>query len=328
MQSDVLTTRERPFAVGVDVGGTKIVAGVVDVNGQVYSRIKLPTDTSKPEMTLRSIANAIEQAIQAGGVSPSAIQGIGLGIPGQVDPQRGICLLSVNLNWHNVAVKDWLEQRFGLSCTLENDVSAGALGEYRYGGAANADILYLSLGTGIAARVIHEGHLYRGSHGLSGEIGHTIFVPGGPRCSCGGLGCLEALAGGPALARNAETRLQSGQTSCLQETLARQGRLSAEQVFEAARQEDALALQVLEEAGMHLAYAINVLAMTFDPQVVVLGGGLALEEGPLTEAIRRGLHYWLEQTPILREILTPESLRLSALQRDAGILGAAALIHI
>ncbi len=320
------TMHERPLTIGVDVGGTKVVAGIVDARGGVLSRMQLPTDTSRPEMTLRTIAATIEQAIQAAGVSATALRGIGLGIPGQVDPREGRCVLSVNLNWHDVAVCEWLEQRFGLPCALENDVSAGALGEYRYG-ARSPNMVYVSLGTGIAARVIHDGQLYRGAHGLAGEIGHTIFVPGGPRCSCGGLGCLEALAAGPALARNAQEQLRTGQASLLQEAFTQRGSLGAEQVFEAVRQGDSLALHVLAEAGAHLAYAITLLAMAFDPQIVVLGGGLVLEEGPLLEAIHRGVKHWLEQTPILREMLTPESLHISRLQRDAAILGAAALIE-
>src|SRR6266567_3763686 len=130
-----------------------------------------------------------------------------------------------------------------------------------------------------------------------------------------------------ALARRAQEQLRTGQASLLQEAFTQRGSLGAEQVFEAVRQGDSLALHVLAEAGAHLAYAITLLAMAFDPQIVVLGGGLVLEEGPLLEAIHRGVKHWLEQTPILREMLTPESLHISRLQRDAAILGAAALIE-
>src|SRR6266567_1744748 len=118
-----------PLAVGVDVGGTKIAAGVVNASGQIYGRVKLPTDTSQPEMTLRSIAAAITATLDATGVKPAQLAGVGLGIPGKVDPEHGIALLAVNLGWHNVPIKRWLEDALGLPCTIENDVGAACLGE-------------------------------------------------------------------------------------------------------------------------------------------------------------------------------------------------------
>jgi glucokinase len=155
-----------PLTVGVDVGGTKIAAGVVDTNGHIYGRVKLPTDTSQPAMTLRSIAAAINATLETAGVEPAQLAGIGLGVPGKVDPEQGIALLAVNLGWHNVPVKHWLEEQFGISCAVENDVSAACLGEGLYGaGRGMTNMLYLSLGTGIAARMLIEGRLYRGTNG-------------------------------------------------------------------------------------------------------------------------------------------------------------------
>ena len=204
-----------PLVVGVDVGGTKIAAGVVDAQGQVYGRIHLPTDTSQPKMTLQSIVAGITGALRAARISPLHISGVGLGIPAKVDPEHGIALLSVNLGWQNVPVKRWLEETLGLPCVIENDVCAATLGESLYGAGRElgrqANLVYLSLGTGVAARAMIEGRLYRGTNGLAGEIGHVIFVPGGPLCRCGARGCLEALAAGPALARKAQEEVQAGE---------------------------------------------------------------------------------------------------------------------
>jgi glucokinase len=321
-----------PLVVGVDVGGTKIAAGVVDGRGHVYGRVKLPTDTARPEMTLQSIAAGITAALHAAEVSPSHISGVGLGIPGKVDPEHGIGLLSVNLGWQDVPVKHWLEEALGLPCVVENDVSAATLGESLYGVGRElgglANLVYLSLGTGIAARAMIEGRLYRGTNGLAGEIGHAIFVPGGPLCRCGARGCLEALAAGPALVLQAQEEIQAEGDSLLQELLDRSPKPTAELVFEAATRGDNLARQILAEAGSHLAHAIYLLAVAFDPQVVVLGGGLAQVEGPLIEAIQFGVAQWAEQSPVFREVLDPGVVRLSALQQDAGILGAAALVAV
>jgi glucokinase len=316
-----------PLIVGVDVGGTKIAAGLVDANGHIYGRVKLPTDTSQPEMTLRSIAAAISATLDATGVEPAQLAGIGLGIPGKIDPEQGIAQLAVNLGWHNVPVKHWLEEQLGISCSIENDVSAACLGEGLYGaGRGMANMLYLSLGTGIAARVLIEGRLYRGTNGMAGELGHAIFVPNGPGCNCGADGCLEALASGPALVRLAREKLATGQTSLLRDLPDYQSALTAEQICEAATHGDDLAWQILNEAAAHLGYAIHLLAMAFDPQCIILGGGMA-QEGPLIDAIRSAVARLAEQAPIFREIFPLEALLLSSLRLDAGILGAASLVH-
>jgi len=327
------------LVIGVDVGGTKIAAGIVDPQGQLSGRVKLPTDTSRPEKTLQSIANAITSTIEAAQVSTASIKGIGLGIPGTVDPERGIGVQAVNLGWHNVPVSAWLEERFGLPCAIENDVGAAALGEFCYGiGQAfgpRANIAYLSLGTGIASRMIINGQLYRGRHGLAGEIGHQIFVTNGPLCQCGAYGCLEAVAAGPALAKRAQQALQAGQPSILRDLLASSSsssnlpdtqKLTSELVFAAAQQGDKLALDILTEAGQHIALAICQLAMTFDPDVVVLGGGLSQQDGPLMESIRASILHLRKQTPIFHAILTIEDVQRSGLGANTGILGAAALI--
>lgn len=322
-----LARQARDLVIGVDVGGTKIAAGVVDVRGNVLRSIQLPTDTSSVEHTLQTIAHAIHTLLGEAGGEAARICGIGLGIPGKVDARRGIGLLSTNLKWRNVPVKDWLETRLGLPCTIENDVGAATLGESVYGVARGVqNMLYLSLGTGIAAGVIIQGQLYRGEHGLVGEIGHTAVWPGDQLCACGGRGCLEAQAAGPALARRASQALQAGRASCLRDMLTREEPLTTEEVFLAASQGDELALEVVNQAGRQLAFALYVLAMAYDPRLIVLGGGLALQDGPLTASIRAELTRWLERSPIFREIYAPDQLRLTGLRRNAGILGAAALV--
>lgn len=319
------------LVVGVDVGGTKIAAGVVSPRGQVYSRVQRPTDIGGPEKTLQSIAGGISEAILAAGVCKEQIQGVGLGIPGEVDPERGIGLFSANLGWKNVVVTGWLEDALGLPCAIENDVSVAALGEHLYGaGQGVHTMLYVSLGTGIAAKTIIGGKLQRGAHGLAGEIGHTIFVPDGPLCLCGARGCLEALASGPALARIAQEKMQAGCTTLLGDLdiLKRGEKLRAEHIFAAIAQGDSLSRQIVAEAGAHLAYAVYLLAMSFDPQLIVFGGGLSHEENPLIEAVRHEVARWAARSPIFQGIWTSGMLRLTALKRDAGILGAAALIAV
>lgn len=317
-----------PLVVGIDVGGTKIAAGVVAANGQVYGRTKLPTDISSPNMTLRTIASAITTTLNVAGVEPARIAGIGLGIPGKVDSEQGIALLAVNLGWRNVPIKRWLEAELRIPCYVENDVCAACLGESLYGvGQGKANMVYLSLGTGIAARVMIEGKLYRGTNGLAGELGHATFVEGGPLCNCGAYGCLEALTSGPALARLARKQLENEPSSLLHSITGNLSSLNAEMVSQAATLGDHLALRVLKEAATHLGYAIHLLALAFDPQRIVLGGGMA-QQGPYIAAIRHEVARLTARAPLLQEILSTETLQLTGLKLDAGILGAAALVPI
>jgi len=325
-QSALATHDPGSLVVGVDVGGTKIAAGVVDAQGQVHGRVQLPTTASQPEETLNTIIAAITSAIQTAGVSFAAIRGVGLGIPGKVDVEQGISLLAVNLGWRDVSVKSHLETALGLPCNVENDVNAAAMGEYLYGvGQGTSNLVYLILGTGVAARIMIAGQIYRGSNGLAGEIGHAQFAVDGPQCRCGGKGCLEALAAGPALAQRAQETVRSGAPSSLRAVLAQHPKLTAEQVCEAARQGDQLARQIITAAGQHVAHAIYLLALTYDPQVIVLGGGLAQVE-ILMETIQTDVARKAEQSPIFREIYHKQLVRLTGLKQDAGILGAAALI--
>ena len=327
--ADLERAGSRSLVIGVDVGGTKIAAGLVDRAGNVSGQVKLPTATGSVALTLASISQAIQAAIKASGVEIFRVMGVGLGIPGKVDPQKGLGLYSANLGWRDVEVKGWLEENLGLPCAVDNDVVAGALGESLYGaGQGLANMVYLSLGTGIAARVIIEGRIYRGSNGLAGEIGHAVFVPDGPRCLCGGQGCLEAVASGQAISRLAQVAIEAGRSSLVKDYSEGGAKVTAEMVFGAALQGDSLANEILIQAGSHLAYALHMLALSFDPQAIVLGGGLAQTKGPFLEALWQGIARWEAQSPLFHEINVAGFIRLSSLKRDAGILGAAAIFNM
>jgi len=313
--------------VGVDVGGTKIAAAGVDGQGNIRGRVHSPTDVSSPEMTVRSIAEAIEAAIAASGTSRSGIAAIGLGIPGKVDPERGVGILSVNLGWRNVPVKALLEEDLGIPCFMENDVKVAALGESRYGaGKGLRNMAYLTIGTGIGAGVIIEGKIYRGSTGMAGEIGHTIIERNGPRCKCGTRGCLEAVAAGPAIAALAISAIEAGSETSLRETAeANKGLVNAEMVCQAAIQGDSVAREIFEEIGTYIGLGVHMLIMLYDSELVVLGGGVTEAGDLLLNPVRRELKRLATWSYLAKEMLKPEMVRLTALGRDVGILGAAAL---
>ena len=313
--------------IGVDVGGTKIAVASVDGQGNIHGRVHSPTNVTGPEMTVRSIAEAIQAAIAASGSTQGDNKGFGLGIPGKVDPERGIGILSVNLGWRDVPVKSMLEEKLGLPCFVENDVKVAALGESRYGTGKGAhNLVYLSIGTGIAAGVIIEGRIYRGSTGMAGEIGHAIIERNGPRCKCGTRGCLEALAAGPAIAVLAMSAIEAGSETSLREmTEANKGVVTAEMVCQAAAQGDHVAHEIFEEVGTYIGLGIHMLVMLYDPEVVILGGGVAEAGDLLLNPVRRELERLATWSYVAKEVLKPGIVRLTALGADVGILGAAAL---
>jgi glucokinase len=325
-----------PLAIGVDVGGTKVAAGFVDSQGRISGRVRFPTDKSSPKATLDCIAHAVEAVIDRHLASREEIQGVGLGVPGLVDPERGIGIAAVNIGWENVPVKTEMEIRLGLPCFVENDVKAAALGEARYGaGRGRQNLIYLSIGTGIAAGILIGGKIYHGPHGMAGEIGHAVVDPKGPQCKCGARGCLEAIASGPAIAVRAKEKLlaEQGMGGMVLPTLThpvlyREGNLSAETVFKAAYDKDELAIETLAEVSEYLAFAIQFLALAYDPETIILSGGVAQGGDLLLDLIRSPLTRQADDSWVLGKVYHPEFVQLSALGKDIAVLGAAALVQI
>jgi glucokinase len=316
-----------PLVVGVDVGGTKIAASLVDKQGSLLGHVRCPTDITSPEATLDSIACAVFQAIQKCGLSREHVQAAGFGIPGVIDPVNGIGIASVNLNWRDVPVKAGLEARLGLPCSIENDVKAAAMGEARYGAGKNLhSLVFMTIGTGIAAGIVLDNKIYRGANGMAGEIGHTVIDREGPLCKCGGYGCFEALASGPAIAARAVQKVGSGRQSILS-VVAEQSveLLTAEDIFSAAAQEDELALETITEVGEYVAFAIQFIALAYDPQVIVLGGGVPQAGQLFLDPILRSLARVAAQNWVFAKLFGPGFVRVTQLGEDIGVLGAAAL---
>lgn len=320
-------TRENRCAIGVDVGGTKIAAAVVDSQGRIKGRVQRPTALGAASLTLAGIADTIRETMAVASIRPADIVGVGLGIPGKVDPTTGVGVLSVNLGWRDAPVVATLEAELGLPCAIENDVSVGALGESRYGrGRGAASLVYLIIGTGVAARVVIDGRLYRGVSGMAGEIGHTVFDPHGPLCKCGARGCLEAIASGPGLVVRTQAALAAGRASRLGQVDPEPAPLTPRLIFEAADQDDELAVEVIEDTGRFLGQAVAQLIMVFDPTLVVLGGGLAQAGPRLVDAIHRELAHQAALSYVFRDQYRPDKVQVSRLGADVALLGAAALI--
>ncbi len=312
-----------PLVVGVDVGGTKIAAALVDADGVPLHRVRYPTEISSPQATLDSIARAVDQVIEEAGLLPADIYAVGLGIPGLVDPVRGIGIASVNLNWRNVPVRAELQERLGLPCFIENDVKAAALGEARYGAGRGLDsLVFLIIGTGIAASVVQNQTILRGAHGIAGEIGHAIIEPDGPLCKCGGRGCFEALASGPAIAARAVAKLQAGgRPRRLLPWKRSPPKMSSKRPRAAIR----LHLQTIHEVAAYVAFVVQFLALAYDPQVIVLGGGIPLAGNLFFDPIQQALEKQARENWVFREMYSPELVQVTRMGADIAVIGAAAL---
>jgi glucokinase len=265
--------------LGLDFGGTKLAVGLVDENGRVVAFGRSATDPQAgPDGAIAAMRHLVE-GFPEGSPRPEAV---GISFGGPVDAKRQRALLSHHgPGWDDFPLVERVSSIWQCPVQMDNDANAAALGEARYGaGRGRRNVLYVTVSTGIGAGVILEGQLYRGSHGLSGELGHTIVLPDGPLCPCGKRGCVEAVASGPSMARAyAEAGGIDSEV------------VSAQMVFERAATGDRTARRVLATAidllGIGLANAINLL----DPDVVIVGGGVSRAGDaffvPLREAIRR-----------------------------------------
>lgn len=316
------------WIIGADVGGTKIAIGLVDSEGNILASDRQPTDTSSPKATLDGIARAVSEFIRENGLDRREIHALGFGIPGLVDSAKGIGIASVNLGWKNIRVRAELESRLEIPCVIENDVRAGALGEYRFGAAKGIkNLVYINIGTGMSAVILVDGKFNLGAHGVAGEIGHAVIVPGGPACKCGGQGCLEAVVSGPGIADRASEKLKAGQASILSaHSFSSEQPLTTEMVFQAAENDDPVAMATLEEIGAIMAQALQFIVLAYDPDLIVIGGSVFLESPTLFRITRENLRKTANRSWVFGAAFDEDLIKLSNLGNNAGVLGAAALI--
>lgn len=308
--------------IGVDLGGTQIRAILRDAQGNIVSRASTLTQASDgQEQVIARIIETVRQTM--GEISQGAIGGIGIGVPGPVDPWTGVVLQAPNLpGWRDVPIRDIVRSAFGVPVEVGNDANLAALGEHMYGaGVGVANLIYVTISTGIGGGIIADGRLLLGAKGLAGEFGHQTLVPDGPLCGCGNRGCLEALGSGTAIARMAREAVARGQGQKLLELA--QGSveaLDARVVASAARAGDAVAQDILRCAatyvGIGLANVVNIL----NPELIVLGGGVTRMGELLFDPVREVIAQ--RAMPVMRAVrIVP-----AALGGDVVLFGAVALI--
>ena len=316
------TIQPGQFIVGGDLGGTRFRAVLADHQGNVVERVSTLTRAAEGRDAV--IGRILEHVRRLGDIAGAGnVAGIGIGAPGPLNPWTGVVLSPPNLpGWIDVPLQKILEDAFGAPAWIDNDANLAALAENRFGAARGASsLVYITVSTGIGGGVIDRGRLIRGATGQAGEIGHSTIVPDGPRCGCGNLGCLEALAAGPAIARAAAELLRAGAPSSLRAASPDPDAVTTELVVQAAERGDALALDVLTRAATYLGIGVATVVALFNPEIVVLGGGVTNAGELLFAPVRREVDR--RTMPSMRQ-----GLRIvrAELADDVVLLGAVALV--
>ncbi|MFE8702477.1 ROK family glucokinase [Cytobacillus sp. FJAT-54145] len=314
------------WLVGVDLGGTTTKLAFINYYGEIIHKWEIPTDNSDEGKNITiNIAKAIDQKLNEIGQSKDKLLGIGMGAPGPVDYSTGIIYNTVNLGWKdNYPLKDLLEVETSLPAFIDNDANCAALGEMWKGAGDGAkDLVCVTLGTGVGGGVIANGNIVQGISGAAGEIGHITSVPeGGAPCNCGKKGCLETVASATGIVRIATERVKNGSTGKLYEIFEKDKKVTAKDVFDCAREQDPIALEVIEEVSFHLGLALANLGNTLNPEKIVLGGGVSKAGDILLQSVQKNFDKFS-----FSRVKESTKIAVATLGNDAGVIGAAWLMR-
>lgn len=341
--SSSLPSQDLPFVVGVDLGGTQIRTAVLQ-GARRLSRVGLLTgENPTPDRLIPRICQAIRQAIAESGVPLHLISGIGVGAPGPLNSHTGVVFSPPNLpGWENIPLRAILHAEFHLPVILENDANAAALGEQMFGAGRNSrEMVYLTISTGIGGGIISNGRILQGIAGTAAEIGHMSVDWRGPRCNCGNIGCLESFTSGTAIARRANELIALGKaddlltftlsqitdaTSDTPEDRVKSAstpiHVNAKMVSLAAEAGVVTACDIIKVAAEALGVGLINIIHLFNPELIILGGGVAQIGAPLLEPAKR-----LMQERAMRVPFQSATIVMAELGSDVGLVGAGALIY-
>lgn len=312
------------YYLGIDLGGTNIVAGLIDEDYKIIGKAKLKTNTPRPsEDIIDDMAKAAEMAISEAGADKKDIAWVGIGTPGIVNKNKGIVEYSCNLGFDNVPMVKMIEDRLGLKCYIENDANAAAYGELIAGaGKGVSDFVAITLGTGVGGGVIANGKMINGLNCAGGELGHIVINMDGEECSCGRKGCWEAYASATALIRQTRSAMEKDKDSLMWGIADNDiGRVNGRTAFDAMRAGDKSGSEVvkkyIEYVGCGIANIINI----FRPEVLCVGGGICNEKEYLMAPLRE----YVEKEAYGSNPANNTVLKVAELGGDAGLIGAAFL---
>jgi len=309
------------FAIGIDIGGTKIAGALVAEDGQILNEARVETPASRPELILGIITNMVERLR-----GERTIAGVGVAVPGFIDRHGELIYYTPNIDWRSEPLKAKLQAHIDVPVTVDNDANAAGWAEYVHGaGRSVQDMTMLTIGTGVGGAVITDGELFRGGFGAGAELGHMRIVPDGLACGCGARGCIEMYGSGRALQRFAEEiAAHDPDGAALADLRARNGRLTGDDIGALIAAGDPGAIKALAELGGWIGQAAASLGAVLDPEMFVIGGGVALAGDLLLDPIRAAY-----QAHLPARGYHPEPLfRTAELVNNAGVVGAASLARV
>lgn len=312
------------YYIGIDLGGTNIVAGVVDENYKIISKASTKTNLPRPEKEIAAdMARVSVQAVKEAGLDMNQIEWVGIGTPGIANSEKGIIEYSCNLGFDNTPMVDYIKEYIDTPVFIENDANAAAYGEYVAGAAKGAkNAVCITLGTGVGGGIIIDGRIYSGSNFAGAEIGHTVIEVDGPECACGRRGCFEVFSSATGLIRMTKEAMDNDKDTLMHKiTAERNGKVTARTSFDAMRMGDKTAKAVVDKFIKYLAAGITNTINIFQPDILCIGGGVCNEGDPLLLPVRALVkkEVYTRNSPKNTEIV------IAKLGNDAGIIGAAFL---
>lgn len=311
------------YYIGIDLGGTNIVAGVVDENYNIIAKASTKTNRPRPEKAIADdMAKMAVQACTNANISIGDVEWIGVGSPGIANSKTGILEYSNNLGFKNTPLVKYIQESIDKPVFIENDANAAAYGEYVAGAAKGAaKAVCITLGTGVGSGIIIDGKIYSGSNFAGGEIGHTVIEVDGAQCSCGRKGCFEAYSSATGLIRMTNEAIELHPDSEMKRAADEKGKVSARTSFDAMRAGDKYAKEVVDKYIKYLAAGITNTINIFQPDILCIGGGVCNEGDPLLLPVRE----LVKQEVYTRDSEKNTEVVLAKLGNDAGIIGAAFL---
>ena len=307
------------YYVGIDLGGTNIAAGLVSEDAKILADMSIPTRAERTwQEIVADMADLSKKVIEKAGVDISDVKGVGIGCPGSIDNENGICTYSNNLKMENADIRTEFQKHLDLPVNLENDANAAALGEYMVNGQGATSYVFVTLGTGIGGGIVLGGKIFRGHNGAGAEIGHTVIVSDGTECTCGRLGCWEAYASVTALIRQTKAKMEKNPDSLMHQFAEKEGKVTGRTSFDAAKAGDKAAQEVVDQYFKYVAEGITNMVNIFQPEKIVIGGSISKEGDYLLKPVAE----FLAKNDYNR-YMNKAKVEIATLFGDAGIIGAA-----
>ncbi|NLK94556.1 MAG: ROK family protein [Clostridiales bacterium] len=306
------------YVIGVDLGGTKISTAISTFEGNILSQTVIPTNANEgEEAVINRIISTIEEVLKGANASPNDVQAIGIGSPGPLDAKKGIIITTPNLPFKNYNVVKPIKDKFNIPTFIDNDANVAAIGEYMFGaGKGKENIVFFTVSTGVGGGAVLNGKAYRGNTSNALEIGHMTVEPNGPRCNCGNIGCLEAVASGTAIGK----RGQEAVSTNVETSLRKYDKITSYEVFTEAKNGDEVSKEIVDNALNYLGIGVANAISIFDPEMVIIGGGVSKVGDILFDTVKA-----VVKKRCFKSMAESCEIVPAGLGGDAGVMGAVAL---